>query len=170
MTQPAPLPFVWDGEAMRPPPAYARRADELFAIGATYVLSEVEDNRSAKSHRHYFALVREAWANLQDFDVINFPTPEHLRKWALIKAGYRDERTVVGRSKAEAARIAAFIRPMDSYALIVTHGTSVTVYTAQSQSEAAMGKRRFQESKDAVLQVLSERLGVSVTDLRRVAA
>jgi DNA recombination-dependent growth factor C len=61
----APFPFIWNGEAMVPPRAFARRADQIFVVGQSYTLVEVQD-RSSASHRQYFALVREAFVNLPE--------------------------------------------------------------------------------------------------------
>ena len=94
-----------------------------------------------------------------------WPTPEHLRKWLLIKAGYHDERSIVAASKAEAHRIATFVKPLDDYAIITVTEAVVTIYTAKSQSMRAMGKQEFGESKRKVLEMLSGMIGVSQEDL-----
>lgn len=163
-----PLPFVWDGEAMRVKPQWQRRADDLFCIGETYTMAPVED-RSAASHRHYFACINEAWQNLPEEMAERYPTAEHLRKAALIRAGYRDERSIVCTSKAEARRLAAFIQPMDDHALVAISEAVVVVYTAKSQSVRAMGKADFQKSKDDVLAKLAEMIGVRTADLHKAA-
>ena len=147
---------------------FQRQADQLFVIGETYRLAPVED-RSAASHRHYFAAINEAWQNLPEGMADEYPTPEHLRKAALIRAGYRDERSIVCANRAEALRVAAFIKPMDEYALVATSETVVRVYTAQSQSVRAMGKAEFQKSKDAVLDALAAMIGVTTRDLHNHA-
>lgn len=154
------LPMRWDGEAMVPLPGFARRADAQFVIGQTYRLEPVED-RSAASHRHYFAAINEAWANLPDHMAERFPSPESLRKFALIKAGYADSRQIVAASKAEAQRLAAFIRPMDEYAVVTVDQAVVTIFTARSQSVRAMGKAEFQDSKQKVLDVIADMIGVT---------
>ena len=61
-------------------------------------------------------------------------------------------------SRAEALRLAAFIRPMDEYAVVSASEAVVTVWTAQSQSLRAMGKERFKASKDAVLAAIETML------------
>ena len=162
-----PIHFAWDGEAMVP--KIPRLADKHYVVGETYCLVPHED-RSQASHRHYFASIAEAHGNLPEELAERLPTPEHLRKYALIKAGYRDERTHVAASKAEAQRTAAFIRPLDDFALVIADGTNVTVFTAKSQSTKAMGRKVFQESKDAVLRVISELIGVTPETLQANAA
>jgi hypothetical protein len=162
------LPFIWDGEAMRPLPAFAAAASERFGVGEVVALAPAEP-RSSLSHRHYFACVREAWVNLPEGLAERFATDEHLRKYALIKAGYRDERCIVCASRAEARRIAAFIQSIDDYAIITVSDTVVTQFTARSQSGAAMSKAEFQASKDAVMGLLSEMIGVDSTTLAQAS-
>ena len=169
----APLPCVWDGAALHPLPAFTGRAAARFGIGEVVTLAPAE-SRSSPSHRHYFACVREAWVNLPEGQAERFPTEEHLRKYALIKAGYGDERSIVCTSPAEARRIAAFIRPIDDYSVVIVAGDVVTHITAKSQSVQVMGKAEFQASKDAVLAILAEMIGIDPTRLveagRRSAA
>jgi hypothetical protein len=161
-----PLPFEWDGEAMRPLPAYARRADKLYTVGERYIL-DAHEQRSAASHRHYFAAIREAWATMPEHETGRFPNPEALRKWALIRAGHCDTRTLVASSKAEAERLAAFTRPMDHEAIVVVRDALVTVYTPRSQSSRAMDKQTFQKSKDDVLNVIADLLGTDAATLAK---
>ncbi len=162
------LPFIWNGEAMEIRKGFQKRADEAFCVGESYTLEVVED-RSAASHRHYFAAINEAWANLPEGLAERWPSAEHLRKAALIRAGYRDERSFACSSRAEAIRMAAFLKPIDDFAMVALSGTTVLVLTAKSQSVRAMGKAVFQESKDAVLNALADMIGVAPDDLARAA-
>lgn len=160
-----PIPFRWSGDSMEPLPRFAKECDRHFVVGEVYQLVEQQD-RSQTSHNHYFACVAEAWKNLPDEMVERFPTAEHLRKFALIKAGFADSRQFLAASKAEALRLAAFVRPCDEYALVTVREMVVTVWTARSQSMRAMGRRDFQASKDAVLDAISALIGVSADSLR----
>lgn len=156
MTNIPPIEFTWDGEAMVP--RHPQRADRYYTVGERYPLL-VHEARSMQSHSHFFAALHEAWTNLPEDQAALFPTVEHLRKWALIKAGFADERSIVCSSKAEAARLAAFIRPMDEFAVVTVKEAVVRVYTAQSQSMRAMGATEFQRSKQAVLDIVSAMIG-----------
>lgn len=158
------MTFRWTGEAMIP--LRPRHADRIFTIGQTYDLEERAE-RSSASHRHYFALINEAFNSLPEDVADRWSSPDHLRKWCLIKAGYRDERSIVCASKAEAQRVKAFIRPIDDYAVVVASEAVVTVYTAKSQSVKAMGRAEFQASKDAVITALSDLIGVEPATLSR---
>jgi len=166
MTAPHALLFDWDGEAMIPRSQSA--ADRQYVVGECYRLAVFEP-RSRKSHDHYFACVHDAWANLPEQIAERHPTDEHLRKWALIKAGYRDERVIVCASAEEALKMVAFAEAMDDYAIVIRRHDVVTVFTAKSQSQKAMGKKAFQESKQAVLDILSEMVGVSAQELQQNA-
>lgn len=159
MTDAPPIPCQWNGEAFVPIGRGRRDADRYFVIGERYTLVE-EKQRSAASHRHYFAAVNEAWANLPQERAKDHPSADHLRKFALIMTGFRDERTLVASSRAEAQRLAAFVRPMDDYAVVTVEGALVRVLTAKTQNMRAMGAKQFQESKNAVLDYLAEMIGV----------
>ena len=163
------LPFRWTGTAMEPMRGFSKRADDTFIVGQVYRLEPVED-RSAKSHRHYFASIHEAWSNLPEAMAERFPTSEHLRKFALIRTGYADRREIVCSSKAEARRVAAFVKPLDEYALVTATEFVATVWTAQSQSIRAMGKAAFAKSKDDVLGLLAQMIGVTVEALKSAEA
>lgn len=166
MSTPAPIMFRWDGEAMVP--RHPRLADKAFVIGQEYPLVE-HHGRSEASHRHYFACIHDAWQNLPADAAERFATSEHLRKWALIKAGYRDERTIVLPTKADAQRVAAFMKPDADCSVVVARECVVVCWTAKSQSVRAMGKADFQASKDAVLQVVAELIGAQPDQLGRAA-
>ena len=161
-----PIAFTWNGEVMVP--LQPRLADRYYVVGETYRLEPRED-RSQISHNHYFASIQEAWQNLPEHDAERFATADHLRKWALITAGYRDERSIVCASKAEALRVAAFIKPLDDFAVVTAYECVITVYTAKSQSMRAMGKKQFQRSKDKVLDIVSAMIGVGADDLKKNA-
>lgn len=164
----APLTTRWTGEALQPIGRSAKEADAYFVIGQTYRIVEHQE-RSQASHNHFFAAVHEAWSNLSDEQFERWPSAEHLRKWALVKAGYFDERSIVCASKAEAARVAAFVKPMDEFAIVTVSLAVVRVFTAKSQSTKAMGRKDFNESKQKVLDVIAGLIGVSTGDLRENA-
>jgi hypothetical protein len=164
-----PITYVWSGEAMEPLPRFHNLANASLVVGERYTLVEHQE-RSQASHNHYFAAINEAWQNLPEDIAANFPTSEHLRKRALIQAGYCDERTFVASSKAEAVRLAAFLKPIDDFAVVTVSGAVVTSYTAKSQSMKAMGRAEFQKSKDNILAILAEMIGTSPAALSQSRA
>ena len=164
-----PIPYVWTEEGFVPRNHYwLGRAKERFTIGEAYTLDEWQP-RSQASHNQYFASVHEAWLNLTEDQTERFPTEDHLRKFALIKTGFRDERSIVAASKEEGRRVAAFIMPIDEYAVVIVKESVVIVYTAKTQKMRAMGAAEFQKSKQDVLDFLAANIGVDAKALKRNA-
>ena len=163
-----PILCQWTGETFTPQKRFARVCDRAFVIGEEYPLI-VHENVSAASRGHFFACLTEAWRNLPEDRAEEFSTVEMLRKKALIRCGFADERSIVCASKAEAQRVGAFIRPMDEYAIVIVSECVVKVFTAKSQSLRAMGKQPFQASKTAVLDYVAGLCGVTTDDLKRNA-
>ena len=163
-----PMKMRWDGERFEPLGRSAQEATARFVIGAVYALEEIAP-RSEASHNHFFACLAEAWRNLPEDQSEQFPSPDHLRKWALIKQGFRDERSIVCGSNALALRIAAFVRPMDEFAIVTVANSVVMVWTAKSQSLRAMGKADFEASKNAVLGYVATLIGTSADELAKNA-
>lgn len=155
---PPPLAYRWTGVAMLP--LNQRASGLMFTVGRIYRLENIED-RSRATHNHFFACVADAFGNLPESLAERFQSPDALRKYALIRCGFRDERSIVCASKAEAQRVAAFVRPMDDFAVVSVAEAAVVVWTAKSQSMRAMGKRDFAASKTAVLDYLASMIGAS---------
>ena len=164
-----PIIYDWNGEAMVPLKRFAKVCDDHFVIGERYTM-EATLSRSDVSHRHFFASIYQGWLNLPEDTAERFPTANHLRKHCLIHCGYRNERTLVASTKAEAQRIAAFLRPANEYAIIVVRECTVVELTAKSQSKKAMGAADFQKSKQAVLDMIASMIGVQAESLREGAA
>lgn len=162
-----PMTFDWNGEVFVP--LHPRRADKYLTVGHRYTLVQ-HFERSSATHNHEFAWLSEAWQNLPEAMAERWPTPEHLRKWALIRAGYSDSHTITCNSKAEAVRVAAFIRPIDEFAVVILNGTTVTRYTAKSQSRRAMGAADFQRSKELIMDVIAKLIGVKPAALSQARA
>lgn len=160
---PIPTVFNWDGEAMVP--LSPRLADRQYVVGEQYRLA-VEQERSQASHNFYFAAVHDAWMNLPVDVAVEFANDTHLRKHALIKAGYCNKKSILCASNAAAIELAAYIKTFDEYAIVTIEGRMVTIFTAQSQSKAAMGKVKFEESKTKVLDIVAGMIGVTADTLR----
>lgn len=131
---------------------------------------QIAENRSSESHRHFFAVVNEAWRNLPEDLADDFPSPEHLRKWALIKAGFCSETRIACANNNEAMTLATKAKAMDKYSIVAIDGKAVTIWTADSQRRDAMGRKTFQEAKERALHIISNLLGVDLTILRQEAA
>jgi hypothetical protein len=164
--------YRWTDGAWVPWRRFAAACEKEFAEGEDRWLEAIED-RSAQSHRHYFACIAEAWANLPEDLALRFPTPQTLRKWALIEAGWfvaMEPFTLT--TPSGALRLAACLTkeyPDDRITIDPSDPRTVSWKTAKSQSMRSMGKRDFQRSKDDVLDKISELVGVSAEELARNA-
>lgn len=163
-----PMVFRWDAEAevMRPLPHFRRSANITYVDGCDYRLAPAEE-RSDISHRHEFAWLRTAWATLPERLAELYPSPEHLRKRALIEAGFYTEDIVDAGSNAAALRVAAMARHLDEFALVIVRGPAVVIRRPKSQSYRAMDRQEFQASKDGIIDVVSAMLGVTPAELRK---
>lgn len=143
---------VWTGTGLSLRASSLRALDERFGAGETLAL-EVQAMRSMNSHRHFFATIRDLWANLPErlAEAPYGKSPECLRKHALIATGYADAVSVDCGTKAAAERVGAVMAAMGDYAVVSVSGPVVRRYTARSQSVRAMGRDEFQRSKDDVL-------------------
>lgn len=162
MSHERPLMFVWEGDVMRP--LSPRMADKNYVVGEKYLMVPHEE-RSAASHAHEFAWLRDAWSNLPEDIADQFPTQEHLRKRALIDAGFYDETMVDAGSNAAAVRVASAFRGMDGFALVVVRGPLVIRRSAKSQSRRSMNKEEFQKSKTAIMEIIANMIGVKPEQL-----
>jgi hypothetical protein len=131
---------------------------------------QMAEHRSKSSHDHFFACVNEAWKNLPEDMADDFPSPEHLRKWALIKAGFCSETRIVCANNSEAMTLATKAKSLDKYSVVAIDGKTVTIWTADSQRRDAMGRQAFQEAKERALHIICNLLGVDFTILLKEAA
>jgi hypothetical protein len=133
-----------------------------------FVLSD-EKPRSRQTHNHYFAAINDAWENLPEKISGEFPSPEHLRKYAMIRTGHCITHKMLAANNKAAIEAATFIMELDEFALCEVAGNVVTVYRAQSQSFRAMGKDVFKKSKEDVLGFLSQLIGADVAQKEKAA-
>jgi hypothetical protein len=130
---------------------------------------QMAEHRSKASHDQFFAIVNEAWKSLPEDMADDFPSPEHLRKWSLIKAGFCSETRIVCANNSEAMTLAVKAKAMDKFALIAVDGKTVTIWTADSQRKDAMGRKLFQEAKERAIHVISELIGTDAATLKEAA-
>jgi len=155
---PRPVIVQWNGEALVPADRHRALAERQFVEGQFYTMA-VEEPRSTATHNHQFAEIHDAWLNLPEHWAIHFPTADALRKYCLIKAGYCD---VAVYPHGKPRKMA-----LDSYSIVDIGEHATTVYRAQSQSRKAMGAKRFQDSKTAVLEIISTMVGVTPETLKQ---
>lgn len=130
---------------------------------------QMAEHRSKSSHDHFFAVINEAWKSLPEDMADDFPSPEHLRKWALIKAGFCSETRIACANNTEAMTLATKAKAMDKYSVVAIDGKAVTIWTADSQRRDAMGRQHFQEAKERALHIISNLLGIDATTLKEAA-
>jgi hypothetical protein len=162
------IAFRWKDGAMVP---LRPRDVRGFEDGRIYFLAEASE-RSWVSHSHQFAWLQTAWENLPEQLADQFPSPEALRKAALIATGWRRETIIDCGNRAAAARVAAFARGEDEFARVVVRGPTVIVQKARSQrmhGHDRMDKAEFQRSKDDILGWIAELLDVAPERLRGAA-
>ena len=163
----------WDGEALTPTGHYGLSAAREAMEPGDVVIVEIDHPRSQSSHRHQFAEINEAWRHLPE-SLQEAPwaaSPETLRKHALIATGFADTYSIDCGAKATAERVRMALASAEAgkhgYAIAKVRGPLVVVWTPQSQSMRAMGGKRFQESKQAVLNWIAAQIGVEAEELRR---
>ncbi len=152
------------------------RAQAMYFGGQAWVPMSVADElaeklrekqRTTASHNHQFAEIHDLWQNLT-IDHAHAPyaaSADAFRKHGLIETGFCDVDTVAFETPEQAQAAAPFIaslaREAYGYAVTVARGPLVVCSTPHSQSYKAMGKERFHESKQAVLDWGYALLGVT---------
>lgn len=161
-----PIEAVFDGDVFRPINSWwVARARKHFTVGEVLHLVD-EPERSSRSHNHFHAAIKNAWDSLPPLMTERFPSPTHLRKYALVKAGYFHSQSMPCGTPEAAKRFAAFVKPLDEFSIVIAKGSMVTVYTAKSTAYRSMPKDEFQKAKDASLAVIAEMIGVSSRELQ----
>lgn len=156
-----PMVFQWSGEAMEPLRRFHNLANHHYVVGQTYRLIEQEE-RSEVSHNHQFAWLKPTWESLPDRIAADYPSPEFLRKRALIATGWCTVQDYPCGSAAEAARWAVNLRrESDEYTVVTISASVVRVFKARSQARGAMGKEDFQASKTAIMEWIADLIGVT---------
>jgi hypothetical protein len=157
-----PLWYRYGGEGEFQPASDQAKseADRHYVIGEVYRLAP-NYGRSENSHRHQFASIHDAWANLPPDLHMLYPSADHLRKWALIKSGWCNSMTFVMADGAHAKTLARELRNYDEFAVVQVKDNVVIRTTAKSQSRKAMPGEAFQKSKSDCLAVIAELLGTT---------
>lgn len=126
-----------------------------------------EKQRSTASHNHHFAAIADMWANLPQSHA-GAPyaaSAKAFRKHGLIQRGFCDVDTIDCETHEIACRVAPVVaknaRAAHGYALTIVRGSLVICSTPHSQSYKAMGKERFHESKEAILDWAGQLLGIA---------
>ena len=113
-------------------------------------------DHSDPARRRYFAHIRDVWDSLPDHRRELHLTPKHLRKWALVKAGYCDTNIVNCGSKRAAIEVAAMAKRLDTFCVTDIRGSVVVIHTALSQTKRMQPRKIFLECAAAVERVLDD--------------
>lgn len=163
----------WDGQTLTPTGHYGLAAARESMNPGDVVIVAVDHPRSASSHKHQWAEIAEYWRHLPEALQMEewAANPETLRKHALIVTGYRNTYQIDCGANATADRVKKALKDAEAgkhgYAIAKARGPVVIVWTPESQSMRAMGHKRFQESKDAVLNWISQQIGTTPEQLKR---
>lgn len=137
------------------------------------VYAGLERQRSEPSHRHFFAVIANAWRHLPESlaSEVWAKSSESMRKHALIATGFCNVKTMALRSRKEAVLAASYMLQMGTlahgYAIASVDQDCVLVWTPESQSRATMGAKRFQQSKQAVMDWIAAQIGVDAAQLEQ---
>lgn len=162
---------TYDGAVLEPDGHFSAAALQSRLGAGEVLLIDIEPNRSRATHNHQFAFIKTAWDNLPEAmkDAPYAKTPDTLRKHALIMTGYAKSRMFALGCERRAVRMARHMRDMDEdeeiYSIVTTDGPVVYRVTAESQKERLMGRHRFQQSKQAILEWLADLIGVEPQEL-----
>lgn len=133
--------------------------------------------RSPADHRRFFGVIRAAfhhWPEAHDFQP---DSDQHLRKWLLCRAGYRDVTTIpcefaehepavlklvalAAEGAVKAAKGHAFIRP---------HGAGIAVFSAKSIKWDELDQKAFGKVREAVEEVIRAEIGIDPDQLLKEA-
>ena len=136
----------------------------------------LDEGRSRESHNHYFARLQRAFDQLPEaFVRAHKIIDKHdMRAWALTEAGHvkRDVHLKASRKEADAFAegLTATKRMREQWpprTVISVKGAVVIIQTPKSQKEDFMNGKQFNKSKQDVLEVLANVIGISVDDLAR---
>lgn len=131
--------------------------------------------RSAPMHRRFFALIEAAFTHWPESASFRPDDAEHLRKYLLCKAGYRQSKEIeVAYSEGNptitretALAIEAALKEAGSHAFIRPHpdGGSVAVYRARSIAWDKLDQKAFGPIAEAVETIIEAELGCDADTL-----
>lgn len=161
-----PIMFLWtEDEIMAPLGRMLPLARRQYAIGETYALGPVE-NIAGSSRAPLFIAVKNAWNSLPEDDK-RFPTEEHLRKRALVAAGWATHRQVVMNTPEDAMKMVAAARALDAYAVITVKENVVDIWVAKSIGAGQITAEEWKVVKPRALDFVAEQINTTRTELER---
>ena len=159
----------------------AARAKEAAGIGHSSERqtcptcgTPLKHHRSDVAHRHFFAIINEAWKQWPESAQFQPEDAEHLRAYLLVKAKHCDRLDVRCRNSDAISlrmQIDALLR---SYGdgkppLMHVYSWGIRVFRPRSISYAACDRKTFQAVSETVFEIIEDALGVKINDLKREA-
>lgn len=119
--------------------------------------------RSLPQHRRFFGLIAAVygqWPELHDFQP---DSPEHLRAWLLVKAGYRRSTYIDSAGLDHSALVpvlTAGMRAAGTYAWLVEHHGRLAIVAPRTIRFEALGHKAFCSLERAVEDVIYAETGI----------
>lgn len=158
-------------KVMVPHQRFATLCARQFELEEDYALGPVEGVPS-RSRAAIFAQVHDTWDNLPETDQ-RFPSEEHLRKTALVRAGWAKHSQTIWKSKADAMQHALDLREVSEYAVINVDGEDnswvVDVWIAKSIAAGQITEGEFREVKKKALAWLASLTGSTPEELEQAS-
>lgn len=131
-------------------------------------------HRSDIAHRHFFAIITEAWKLWPTSHPFQPEDAEHLRAYLLVKARHFDKMDVKCKSTDALGlktQLEFVIREFcdGKPPLIHAYPWGVRVFKPRSISYAAADRKVFQAVSETVFEIIETAIGVKIDELRREA-
>lgn len=150
-------------KVMVPHARFMRLCERQFELEDDYPLGPAE-NAPSRGRAAIFATVHDVWDNLPDTQKA-FPSEEHLRKTALVKAGWADHSQTILDTPGDAKKFGVMVRKVDAYAIITISGNVVDVWTARSIATGRITSEEFKPVKLRALKWLDSLVGLTPEQL-----
>lgn len=132
--------------------------------------------RSIDQHRRYFLVIKHAFDHWPEQHEFQPDSPEHLRKWLQVKAGYRTVQEIkVMRTDPQSmkiinATVEAAMAATGDYAWIVPHRNKIHVVASRSIAFDKIPHGEFCTLNNLVQEVIEAETGIRIDDLMQQAA
>ena len=132
---------------------------------------QVSKPRSNPAHRMFFGIIAVAFEQWPENAKFKPTSVEHLRSWALIKAGHYNSLDVPAHNPKVAAaiviKLVEAVKADDKHPIIWAMKDSVRVYTPKSVAYSEVAQADFSKISEAVYTEIEKVLGVPIAELRR---
>lgn len=121
--------------------------------------------RSSMDHRRFFGVIAALFHHWPEHHDFQPDDAEHLRKWLLVKAGYRTATFIPIECESTDTRmvvrsIEAAVRAADDHCFLRQHGSGVAVFKAKSISWDKLDQKQFNAVRNAVEEVIKAETGL----------